>query len=42
MEFNATKTVKINQLVQQTINIGQLVLVRSCLLVQIPVVYAHP
>ena len=42
MEVNAPKTVSINKTVQQVINPGQWVLIRFCLLVQSPIIYAHP
>ena len=42
VEVNATKTVSINQLVQQTISPGERVLIWPFLLVQGPIVYADP
>ena len=42
LEVNTTKTISIKQPIQHIINPGQLVLIRSCLLVQSPIIYAHP
>ena len=42
VEVNASKTVSINQTVQQIINRGQWVLIRPGLLVQSPIINAHP
>ena len=42
MVINATKIISIKQLVQSITNPGQWILIRYWLLVQSPIVYAHP